>query len=781
MIATPSRPPWRRAALGRCAAAAALLVLGTSASRAQSVSAGRVSGTVRDSSGALVHDASVSLVNPTSGVERDQITRRDGTFNFSLLQPGEYDLLVQRFGYQPRRIMRVPVRARTAVAFDLVVHAGGPELGVDSMPFPGAPAGGTHISLQRGEAGDDFASLIDPRGWLTPVGVMLPGGDGRLGSAGLPGRLGASAIDGVTRWGPRHARLAGAELDGLAYPLVAVRGVELLPGGVDVEWAGSGGGVLAAYTSGGPRRTSGTMALAGGSDGFTGSLEFGGSLVPDTAHFQVGVIASRLTPGLPASWNDTSTVTAAAVAIARDSFQTDLAPYRDTRQPVQTMVTGYGRFDGVIGGNHSVSVRVAGASATIEDVPMGPLVAPVIDAKVTARDIGGGATLTSLIGRLWGSEFRISAEAGDRNYGDAGLTGTQFTDGGFSAGTSDLQPALVKRSTLRASETLHWRWNLLTVKGGVTAAVNSHDLTFADGRQGRFYFGDTTGFATSTGGFRQTVGSLPSTRFSIMNLGLFVQGAYRPMPGFEVLAGLRYEDERWPSEDILLNIDWLSRTGIDNRPARSSRHIIAPRVAFNWAFGANQGWQVRGEAGLYADPIDPGVFAEAVTHARGVSIRRGFGALGAWPAVPDSTVAPVIGQSLTMLGEDFTAPRTGRAVFGVAGNLGGGVVLRFDGDYRHTDFLPTRRDLNLAVNPGGRDQFGARALRLPGEGGHAGRGAARHQPPLRQFRRSVHARPERLVGLHRPEHGIGAPGGARRVQHGLHLLAHPGQLVRRPR
>ena len=706
MTSPNSRPPRRHGAPAWCAALV-LLALGAASAQAQSVSGGRVTGTVSDSAGTFLYDVAVSLVNPTTGVEREVVTRRDGVFDFPLLQPGEYDLLVQRFGFQPRRVLRVPVRARAAVVFDVRLAAGGPELGVDTLPFPGAPAGGTHVSLQHGDVDDDFASMVNPRGWLVPVGLLLPGGDGQLGAAGLPGRLNASAVDGVTRWSPRHPRVAGAELDGVVFPLTALRGAELLPGGVDVEWPGSGGGVLSAYTTGGPRRTQGSVALAGGSDGFTGSLEFGGALVRDTAHFAFGVTASRLTPALPEAWNDTSAMTAAAVAIARDSFQTDLAPYRDTRSPVQTAVAAYARFDGIIASQHTVSVRAAGASSTIEDEPLGPNVAPVIDGQVKTRDLSGGATLTSYFGRNWGSELRLSAEAGDRNFEGPGLVGTQFIDGGFAAGTSDLQPALIKRSTLRASETVHWRLRpTLNFKAGLTAAVNSHDITFADHRSGRYAFGDTTGFASRTGSFRQTVGSLPSARFTIMNVGVYGQAAYRPIPGFEVLAGLRWDVEDWPSEDILLNPQWQTLTGLDNRPARGARYLLAPRVAFTWSLGANRGWQVRGEAGLFGDPLDPGVFAEAVTHARGVQVRRGFGALGAWPNVPDSTAAPVSGQTMTMLGEEFNAPRTGRAVFGIAGNLGGGVVLRFDGDYRHTDFLPLRRDLNLAVNPAGRDQFG---------------------------------------------------------------------------
>jgi hypothetical protein len=114
---------------------------------------------------------------------------------------------------------------------------------------------------------------------------------------------------------------------------------------------------------------------------------------------------------------------------------------------------------------------------------------------------------------------------------------------------------------------------------------------------------------------------------------------------------------------------------------------------------------VEAEAAQFAEATDPGEFAEALVHATGTRVRRGNGALGAWPGVPDSTVAPVQGEALTLLGPQYTPPRTGRVRLGLTGNLGG-ALMHLQGSYRHADYLPVRRDLNLRPDPRSRDQYG---------------------------------------------------------------------------
>ena len=104
--------------------------------------------------------------------------------------------------------------------------------------------------------------------------------------------------------------------------------------------------------------------------------------------------------------------------------------------------------------------------------------------------------------------------------------------------------------------------------------------------------------------------------------------------------------------------------------------------------------------------VDPAAFAEVVSQSGGILERQGVGDLSRWPAAPDSGAAPVGEPRLAFPGRDFEAPRTFSASLGVAVSVAPGTELEVSGNYRHTDFLARRNDLNRSVSPSGRDQFG---------------------------------------------------------------------------
>jgi hypothetical protein len=692
-----------RAGLVSAAVLAACASRGASRLAAQSLTSGVVTGTVRDSMQRRVDGASVTLIDLVTGLRQVQATRRAGVYRFGLAFPGDYDLLVERFGYRPKLIRRVPIRAGVELVVDVSVELGAPDVAVDTSIFAGSPPDGLRLALRPGDAVDDFAALSDELALFTTAGRLLPGADGQLGAAGLPGRLSQSSVDGVVRTAPRHSRLPDATLDGAAFPLRALRGVELT-GGADVELPGVGGGMLTATTVPGVRAFGASLAAAGGPNGGSGSLVVSGPIVPDTAFFSLGVSAQQVARRLPSPWMADS-LSAQAGSIALDSFQTDLSAYQNPFSATTKVVSGFGRFDGLIARGQRLSIRAEGSSATVDDPILGSAVPVALGSRLTAKDLSAGALLASSLGMTFGNELRLSVDIGTRDYTSTGLPGTTFTDGGYAAGSADVQPGVFKRSTVRVGDAAYLRFGPITFKVGGQAAFSTYDETYVDGRSGQYAFGDSTGFALRSGAFRQTVGALPFARFSTQAWAAFGQMMLYVAPGFDVIAGVRWETEAWPVSQITANTAWRQATGVNNTAVRSSRSMLQPRLGFNWALGASRRWQVRGDATLSADPLDPGVMAEAITHARGALVRRGFGLLGAWPRVPDSTAASVRGQALTLLGPDFTPPRTARLLFGIS-ERGAGTTLRIQGDYRHTDFLPLRRDMNLRSNPRARDQYG---------------------------------------------------------------------------
>src|SRR5271155_3055279 len=76
---------------------------------------GRISGTVKDTSGAVVPKASVSITNSDTGVRQGLTTDDKGVFAFLDVQVGHYDLEVTSGGFRPYERKGVVVDANDAL------------------------------------------------------------------------------------------------------------------------------------------------------------------------------------------------------------------------------------------------------------------------------------------------------------------------------------------------------------------------------------------------------------------------------------------------------------------------------------------------------------------------------------------------------------------------------------------------------------------------------------------------------------------------------------------
>ena len=90
---------------------------------AQSASTGALTGSVTDSTGAVLQNSKISLRNYGTGETRTAITNQAGLYRFSLLPPGEYELRVEVVGFAPlvvRQVMIWITEVRT-IAIQLTV------------------------------------------------------------------------------------------------------------------------------------------------------------------------------------------------------------------------------------------------------------------------------------------------------------------------------------------------------------------------------------------------------------------------------------------------------------------------------------------------------------------------------------------------------------------------------------------------------------------------------------------------------------------------------------
>ena len=87
-------------------------------------SGGRVSGTVRDSSNAVIPNASVKATNTQTGAEHQMLTDGKGAYSFPELAIGTYDVLVERQGFKSYRRRGITLDADTSLTVDAVLEVG---------------------------------------------------------------------------------------------------------------------------------------------------------------------------------------------------------------------------------------------------------------------------------------------------------------------------------------------------------------------------------------------------------------------------------------------------------------------------------------------------------------------------------------------------------------------------------------------------------------------------------------------------------------------------------
>jgi hypothetical protein len=84
-----------------------LVISGSGIGIAQSTNSGDIRGTVTDSTGAVIPDATVTIVNLDTGVSKDFTTNRDGLFDTSSIVAGRYSVTFTREGFD--KLVRGPI------------------------------------------------------------------------------------------------------------------------------------------------------------------------------------------------------------------------------------------------------------------------------------------------------------------------------------------------------------------------------------------------------------------------------------------------------------------------------------------------------------------------------------------------------------------------------------------------------------------------------------------------------------------------------------------------
>jgi hypothetical protein len=209
---------------------------------------GNISGTVLDASGAVVADATVTIVNDATNRTFTVKTRGDGTFTGADIEPGRYIVKVEKKGFSRLEIPNVVVLVGRTSGIKAEMRVGSQEQVVE---VSGA------------------APIIDPTSTMIAHNVtaeeiaLLPKGRSFEGVAILSPSVNTGAIEGGFQINGASGAENGYYIDGVAVNSVIdgsarqtstfdyLQEVQVKTTGLDAEYGGALGGVVSAITKSG--------------------------------------------------------------------------------------------------------------------------------------------------------------------------------------------------------------------------------------------------------------------------------------------------------------------------------------------------------------------------------------------------------------------------------------------------------------------------------------------------------------------------------------------------
>jgi hypothetical protein len=154
-------------------AALCLVLFGAGSASAQ-LFPGRITGAVRDAQGASIPGATVKLSNPSTGLERTEISDQNGEFNFPELALGTYTLTITKDGFKTTVIKDIVTSQGQVNTVTPVLSVGtlASEIQVTSAP----PLLQTETNSTGGQLGEEqVESLPIGNSDYTRLALVLPG------------------------------------------------------------------------------------------------------------------------------------------------------------------------------------------------------------------------------------------------------------------------------------------------------------------------------------------------------------------------------------------------------------------------------------------------------------------------------------------------------------------------------------------------------------------------------------------------------------------------------
>ncbi len=178
------------------------LLLSPNSAKAQ-LSAGSVTGIVRDASGSAVADASVTLRNVDTTIERKTVSNDAGNYAFLNLGPGKYALEATAPGFATKRVAEFILAVNQTASIDVSLQVGSQSEVVtisaetEQLDVSTADLGTVIATKQVNDLplnGRNFTQLLSLTPGVAPVSVAQNAMGGRAGGFGAPISVGSAFI-----------------------------------------------------------------------------------------------------------------------------------------------------------------------------------------------------------------------------------------------------------------------------------------------------------------------------------------------------------------------------------------------------------------------------------------------------------------------------------------------------------------------------------------------------------------------------------------------------------
>jgi hypothetical protein len=257
-----------------------LLILLFSHSALAQAGSGRIAGSVKDTSGAVIPGSTVNLLNTATGVAQNATSNGDGTFNFPVVPIGQYELDVTADGFNKfSQTAGLKIDVNTALTLDVVLQVADAGQSVDvtentaEVHTTDTQIGQTIESKQVTDIplnGRSYTDLLAVQAGVAPITTSTAGNTSSGGGFGTIPAAGEVNTGQFSIHGQRESdnafNLNGVSVEesigqqaGIIPNLDSIAEFRILSSNVDAEYGSFTGGIINVVTKSGTNAFHGNL------------------------------------------------------------------------------------------------------------------------------------------------------------------------------------------------------------------------------------------------------------------------------------------------------------------------------------------------------------------------------------------------------------------------------------------------------------------------------------------------------------------------------------------